>query len=40
VRRRTLLPTAVGNFVWWGVYIFLNWLLAWFLHRQKLYFKV
>lgn len=37
---RTLLPTAVGDFVWWGVYIFLNWLLAWFLHRQRLYFRV
>lgn len=37
---RTLLPAAVGDFVWWGVYIFLNWLLAWFLHRQRLYFRV
>lgn len=31
---------SVANFVWWGVFIGLNWLLGWFLYRQKIFIKV
>ena len=30
----------VGDFVWWTVFIGLNWLLGWFLYRQKIFIKV
>ena len=37
---RRYLPVAVGDFAWWTVFIGLNWLLAWFMYRQKVFIKV
>ena len=36
---RSHLPVAVGDVVWWGTFIGLNWFLAWFLYRQKIFIK-
>ena len=37
---RRFLPEAVGDFVWWTVFIGLNWLLGIFLYRKKVFIKV
>lgn len=34
------LPVAIGDVVWWATFICLNWFLAAFLYRQRIFIKV